>query len=170
MRVLILKADTDLAALRTKLIRADAGAEAMKRAAALFAAGNPHVKQGTLRAGTAVFVPDAPEFDTKDTDNVIGPVLEELTRRAAGALGDLKRRMDVGERHAASERELLVKALKSRTVKAAADSNEQLRKDIGRLAETLAQEAKQATERSKLTEQALKQADADLAELRQRFA
>lgn len=169
MRVLILKADTDFAALRTRLIRADAGAEAAKRAEALFAAANPHAGQGMLRAGTAVYVPDAPEFDTQDTDHVIGPVLDELTRRAAESLGDLKRRMDVGERHAASERELLAKALKSRGVKAAAESDEQLRKDLGRLAEALSQEAKQAAERGKLTEQALKQADADLAELRKRF-
>lgn len=170
MRILVLKADIDPAALRTRLVRADAGAEAVKRAGALFAAANPHVKQGTLRAGTAVYVPDSPEFDIEDSDHVIGPVLDELTKRTAEAMATLKRRMDEGERSAATERELLAKALKSRGVKAAADSDEQLRKDIGRLAEALSQEAKQASERGKLTEQALKQADADLAELRQRFA
>lgn len=170
MRIFVVKSGTDLATLRAKLIRADAGADAVMRAEGRLKEANPHVAFDRLKPGAVLIVPDAPEFAPESTENIIGLVLEEPVKRAAEGLAVLKRRLEAGTRGADVQRELLVKALKSRGVKAAADSDEQLRKDIDRLGEILSREAKESAERARLTEQTLAQAEADLKQLQQRFA
>jgi hypothetical protein len=169
VRIFIVKSDTDIAALRSKLIRADGNPAAAKRAEALLAAANAHLEAGPVAAGTVLVVPDAPEFDTESSDSTLAPLLDALDQRIAEGLTALRARFNAGARAKEGQRDSLLKAFKSRGVKAAIDEDESVRREVEQLNELLTQESKNAAKQTALRDAALDRVSTDLKALRARL-
>ena len=170
MRIFVVNTEKNMAGLRTSLVREDAAKGAVKAAEARLKAANPHVDFDRLRPGDVLVVPEAAEFTSARATSFTATLLESSVEQAREGLQQLKRRVGAGEQDAGQRREVIVRSLKSRAVKLAADRDESFRKDIERLREALSQDEKDATARQKSLQEVFDRVASDLTDLQQRFA
>jgi len=170
MRIFVVKSEKNMAGLRTSLARGDAAKSAVKAAEARLRAANPHVDFDRLKPGDVLVVPEAAGFTSARATSFTGTLLESSVEQARAGLQQLKRRVGAGEQAADRRREAIVRSLKSKAVKLAADRDEPFRKDVERLREAVSQDEKDAAARQRSLREVFDQVEADLADLRQRFA
>lgn len=175
MRMLVIKEDTDLGGIGSKLLRRGAGGGKGGTASAVsldkLKALNPHVDFTKLKAGAVLLVPDLPDIDDSNAagdsiggDAFAGFVAEvedgwkgavARTRRAQSRLDD-----DAGA---------LAEALKSPAVKRAIDADAELKPQLAAAQAALKAERERATATLQLLDAVQVATKQELAELTKLF-
>lgn len=133
MPILVVGAERNFAALRSRLFSGRVSSAAARRVADALRAANPHVDLDALRPGTVLTVPDLPEVSVErelSLDELSRQGVEALFEAASGILDNLAATAQGLEREAAAERKRLIKSLQAREVKAAAAEDRVLASDI----------------------------------------
>jgi hypothetical protein len=152
MRMIVIKQDTDLEALKGNLLKARvAGAQADSALAALQAL-NPHADLNKLSAGQLLLVPDVPAFKVSVSNSVAGGALDQFRQLVSDGLD--KTAASLNAAHAADDagRADVTAAFNTAGLKRLIDSDATLKQQIAVVTRTFQQDQDQA-----------KQAGADLA-------
>lgn len=165
MRMFVIKQETDLEGLSSKLLRgrtseADAGA-AIERVKAL----NPHVDFASLSAGTVLLVPDSPEIKESAAASFSGDTLQDVIKDVDSGLKTSGARVKQGFERLSADRTSVSAVLKVAAVKKIVDSDPVLKKQLEAADAQFKEDQKKATAAQKLLEDVQKKAIEELAEL-----
>jgi hypothetical protein len=132
----VIKQETDLQALGASLLSAKASDTQAAAAMNDFRTLNPHVADlKTLKPGTVVLVPDAPQFKPSASDPVTADPVDEFQKLVRASLTGAARRVTAANAARADERTELANVQKLSAVKKAIESDPELR---GQLADAAA--------------------------------
>ncbi len=165
MRMLVIKQDTDVAALSGRLLSARLNADQADAALASLQTLNPHVDLKNLRSGTVLVVPDAPSFKVSATDSFLGEVLDPLERVMKSALDDAAVKLKAGHDTRSAERAEVAKALRTTAFKRVVETDPELKQQVASAGEALKKEQAEAEQAEQAVAAAGKAALAALAAL-----
>ena len=163
MPIVVVGAERNFAALRSRLFSGRVSTAAAGRVADALRRANPHIDLDDLRPGTVLTVPDLPEVSVErelSLDEASSRAVDALFEAGTEALEGLVAAAQVLERERAAERKQLAKALDSREVRAAASQDPALAADLEATRGAVADEEAAAKERAA----ALKRARAEWGE------
>jgi hypothetical protein len=152
VRTFAVKRDTSLQSLSGALLDARYRGPQAEAAVEQLKALNPHANLEELKAGTVLFVPDAPGFKSSAATSAQAVPLEEFRALLSNALGDAARNVRSANAARASERADVAAILKSAAFKRLAGSDREL-----------AQQAEDAQKAMKNEETQDKQAEESIA-------
>ena len=169
MRMLTIRHDTDLQAVRSLLL--DARLSSARSDAALDAlqAANPHADLKNLRAGTVLFVPEQPGLKASASVSVAGEAFGDFQQMVRTALGQAAENMKTANASHADDLAAVTAATKSTTVRRLLDSDRDLAKQVADGTKALEQDQEQAKQAEQTLAQASRAALATLAELGKRL-
>lgn len=147
-RVVVIKQQTDVEALRSTLLSARASDAQAATAMEDFRALNPHVAElKSLKPGMIVLVPDSPQFKASASTSVAAEPSDDLQKLVRASITAAAHRVTAANAARAEERAELANAQKLSAVKKAAESDPQLREqlaDAAKASKTAQQENAQA--------------------------
>ena len=165
MRMLVIKTDTDLQALSSRLLTAGLSSTQAKSALERLQALNPHIDPRYLRAGTIILVPDASSFDASVTESVSGETFKDVEQTVKRALDAAAEHLKAANTARARDREEVIEAIKQPAVKGIIDADAQLKQQVTDATKGFEEEQQQAEQAEQELAAASKAALAKLAEL-----
>jgi len=165
MRTLVIKQDTDIQALKGRLIAGKTSAGKAESAIKQLEDLNPHLNLNDLRAGAVVLVPDTPNFKAAEGEIVGGGTFEDFQQFVRSSLADAVGRLKTGNAARATERADIAALLKTAAFKRVLESDADVKQQVAAATKDFKDEQQQADEDEKTVAAAAKTATAQLAEL-----
>jgi len=144
MRMMIIKQDTDLAALKNNLLKARTADAQANSAFAALQALNPHADLNKLTVGQVLLVPDLPALKVSVSDSVVGGALDQFRQLVSGNLD--RAAASLKAVHAADEtrRTDITATLNSASIKRLTDRDAAFKQQVADVTKTLSQDQAQA--------------------------
>jgi hypothetical protein len=167
MRTIIIKQDTDLQALRGRLIAGKTTAGQAEMALKQLQELNPHLDLNKIHAGAVILVPDAPNFKATEGDPVGSGTFAEFQQLVRSSLADAADRLKSGNAARASERTDITAALKTAAFKRILETDADLKQQLADATKSFKDEQQQADKDEQAVAAAAKQALSILSQLGQ---
>ena len=143
MRMFVIKQETDLQALRTKLLTTGAGSEsALQTLQSL----NPHVDFNRLDAGTVLLVPDQPGVKTNESSSIGGEAFDSFQEQARASVDAAVARVRNGHDNLTAGRTEVAALLKTAALKRVLEADPDIKKELDQAAQVFKQDQQQAKE------------------------
>lgn len=149
MRTLVIRQDTDLQALRGRLIAGKASAGQTESALKQLQELNPHLNLNDLRAGAVVLVPDSPNFKASEGDIVGSGTFDDFQQFVRSSLSDASERLKSGNAARAGERADITAILKTAAFKRVLESDADLKQQVAEAIKGFKDEQTQADQDEK---------------------
>jgi len=144
MRVFVVKNETSADDVRRRLLKPGVSAARAKTLEDGVRAANPHVDLDALRPGTVLIVPDHPDLAPDESGSTTlggaGMSVDQLTAALPRVAAVVERGAEAARRRG----EELRRALDTREVRRAAESDDRLRAEVDRLADVVEDEQRRA--------------------------
>jgi hypothetical protein len=146
MRMIVIKQDTDLEALKANLLKARTAAGQADSAFAALQTLNPHADLNKLTVGQVLLVPDLPAFKVSVSDPVLGGALDQFRQLISDGLD--KTAASLKATHAAADavRADVRAAFNTAGLKRLTDSDAAFKRQVADVTKTFQQDQDEATQ------------------------
>lgn len=165
MRIFVIKEETDLEGLSSKLLRQRTSQANAVAAIERVKAANPHLDFTRIGAGTVLLVPDSPEFKDAASASLGGETFADFAKHLDTSLKTSGTRVKQGFEVLAADRTSVAAVLRVAAVKKIVDADPELQKQLLAADAQFKQDQKNATAAQALLEQTQKTALEELANL-----
>jgi hypothetical protein len=165
MPIYVVDQDTDLKALRSRLLSGRLSDERADLALRALQDLNPHVDFKRLAIGDVLLVPDSPGFKTSASKSAADDVVDDLQELVRRGLDAAAARFKAGNEARAAERAEVTRALKSRALVRVLEADPELKAQLLEVTKGFKEEHRQAVEDERTLEAATENAMAELASL-----
>lgn len=163
MRMLVIKQETDLQALSTRLLSARLSSGKAESAIESLRALNPHLDLQKLAAGTVLLVPDTPSFKASASSSVAADVFDGFEQLVRSGLDAAAAKLKAGNEARAAQHADVAAVLKTSTVKRVIESDAELKQQLEAETKTFKEDQQRAAEAEQMLQDATKGARIDLA-------
>jgi hypothetical protein len=165
MPIYVVDQDTDLKALRSRLLSGRLSDERADLALRALQDLNPHVDFQRLAVGDVLIVPDSPSFKTSASKSAADDMVDDLQQLVRRGLEAAAARSNAGNEARAAERAEVSAVLKSRALLRVLEADPELKAQLLEVTKGFKEEQRQAIEDERTLEAASKNAMAELASL-----
>lgn len=165
MRMLTIRDDTDLQSLSGLLLDARISSARAEAALDSLQAVNPHADLRNLRAGTVLFVPEAPGFKTAVSASPASGALGDFQQMVRSALAGAAEKLKAGNAAREDGRAAVAAVIRTAAIKRILDSDAELTKQAAEATKATAEDKDQDAQAERVLAAANKAALDKLAEL-----